>query len=138
MDLFECGIYFRAALNAVYIILVPYLQESEADKVKEEGQGRNRPLSLVQEESESHLMFSAGGDRSPVSSQSKDEKGQMQSRDKKSQPTSSFKRNSLVQLGRVNGQHPTQFDEEDDGMEEDEELAPGAFKRPKSAYKLAR
>ena len=78
------------------------LQESQAeDKVKEEGQGRNRPLSLVQEESESHLMFSAGGDRSPVSSQSKDEKGQMQSRDKK--PSSSFKRNSMVQLGRVKG-----------------------------------
>ena len=34
------------------------------------------------------------------------------------------------------GQHPTQFDEEDEGMEE--EMAPGAFKRPKSAYKLAR
>ena len=37
-----------------------------------------------------------------VSSQSKDEKGQMQPRDKK--PSSSFKRNSLVQLGRVKGQ----------------------------------
>ena len=36
----------------------------------------------------------------------------------------------------IKGQHPTQFDEEDEGMEE--ELAPGAFKRPKSAYKLAR
>ena len=44
--------------------------------------------------------------------------------------------NKTKKILTFKGQHPTQFDEEDEGMEE--ELAPGAFKRPKSAYKLAR
>ena len=48
----------------------------------------------------------------------------------------SLKLNSLVTLGLVKGNHPTQFDEEDE--EEDGDEMPGAFKRPKSAYKLAR
>ena len=43
----------------------------------------------------------------------------------------------MIEWFIVKGQHLTQFDEEDDGIEEDME-APGAFKRPKSAYKLAR
>ena len=56
---------------------------------------------------------------------------------KSSKKGQSFKKNSLVSLGLATGDYSTQFDEEDDeGLEESE--APGAFKRPQSAYKLAR
>ena len=56
---------------------------------------------------------------------------------KSSKKGQSFKKNSLVSLGLATGDYSTQFDEEDnEGSEESE--APGAFKRPESAYKLAR
>ena len=62
---------------------------------------------------------------------------QSQSKPKSSKKGQSFKKNSLVSLGLAAGDYSTQFDEEDDeGLEESE--APGAFKRPESAYKLAR
>lgn len=48
----------------------------------------------------------------------------------------SFKRTSMASLGLAKADLSTQFDEEEDGLDDDE--APGAFKRPSSAYKLAK
>ena len=47
----------------------------------------------------------------------KDEGQPMQKKQKQPGSSShSFKRNSMVTLGMVKGSHPTQFDEEDDGL----------------------
>ena len=48
----------------------------------------------------------------------------------------SFKKQSLVSLGLAAGEYLTQFEEEDEGLGDAE--APGAFRRPESAYRLAR
>lgn len=90
-------------------------------------------LSRVREEEEEETPLTS----LPEEEQSKDEKaGQMQSSQELADKKPSLKLNSLVTLGLVKGHHPTQFDEEDEEAGEDE--IPGAFKRPKSAYKLAR
>ena len=56
----------------------------------------------------------------------------------KGQKATSLKKNSLVTLGLRSGDYSTQFDEEENGLEDGPEALPGAFKRPESAYKLAR
>lgn len=56
----------------------------------------------------------------------------------KGQKATSLKKNSLVTLGLRSGDYSTQFDEEENGLEDGLEDLPGAFKRPESAYKLAR
>ena len=65
-----------------------------------------------------------------ASSQKEGQKGQKN--------MASLKKNSLVSLGLRSGDYTTQFDEEEDGLEDGLEALPGAFKRPTSAYKLAR
>ena len=93
--------------------------------VREMANDASVPLSAVQEKR-------AGESSVPEQAQSKDER--TVAKDKKS-----LKRNSLVTLGLLKGHHPTQFDEEDDHKgDQGEDDGPGAFKRPKSAYKLAR
>ena len=68
------------------------------------------------------------------------EKGQ-KDRGKEAGAKSSWKKNSLVSLGLSSGDYTTQFDEEEnEGLEDcdDDGQAPGGFRRPSSAYKLAR
>ena len=92
------------------------LRSSENDKVTKIGQ---RP----QDDEVSSAAAS--------SSQKEGQKGQKSS-------LSSLKKNSLVSLGLRSGDYTTQFDEEEDGLDDGLEALPGAFKRPTSAYKLAR
>ena len=75
---------------------------------------------------------------SAVSSAVAPEKGQ-KNRGKEA-AKSSWKKNSLVSLGLSSGDYTTQFDEEEnEGLEDyDDGEAPGGFRRPSSAYKLAR
>ena len=76
---------------------------------------------------------------SAVSSAVAPEKGQ-KNRGKEATAKSSWKKNSLVSLGLSSGDYTTQFDEEEnEGLEDcDDGEAPGGFRRPSSAYKLAR
>ena len=62
---------------------------------------------------------------------------QNQKQNDKSGKGFSAKKMSMSDMGLVKSKYPTQFDDVDDDDEEDGD-APGAFKRPKSAFHLAK
>ena len=62
-----------------------------------------------------------------------EEKGKNDNRQQKM----SFKKLSMADFGLAKPDRQTQFDEEENDLEDGEDV-PGAFKRPLSAYKLAK
>ena len=72
---------------------------------------------------------------SAPSSELSDEKGKNDNNNR--QQKMSFKKLSMADFGLAKPDRQTQFDEEENDLEDGEDV-PGAFKRPLSAYKLAK
>ena len=77
-----------------------------------------------------------GESRLKSPSEEKSNANQTEQKSKSENVKLSFRKHSMADLGLAKPR-VTQFDEEDEDLEEGEE-APGAFKRPSSAFKLAK
>ena len=94
-------------------------------------QGRKNSLLSVQEEDDSD------DGEAPTSTGQQQEQQQGQKDNSGKSKKFSAKKMSLADPGLAKSKYPTQFDDVDDEGDDDGD-APGAFKRPKSAFTLAK